>query len=224
MVLASFLPQPANGAEMKDPEPENGDLPYDTPQKKAGMIKADRTRKLIVEAAIRRFSQMHYNKVSVSLIVKDIGIAIGTFYLYFENKEDLFREVTVTVVARQAEAIDSHMAGIVDPIERLKTATRAILEFACQNPDLGRMLVRAAIDHPHLRVRFQEKLRADLELGAANGAFDVVVDGLLVNLVTVANAVALDTLLNHPDDTQLIDRHIEYLMRLLGVAEGPDRS
>lgn len=48
-------------------------------------------RESILCAAREEFAKFHFEAVSVSRIVKGAGISQGSFYTYFENKEDLWR-------------------------------------------------------------------------------------------------------------------------------------
>lgn len=45
----------------------------------------------LLEAATREFSRRPYNEASINQIIKDAGIPRGSFYMYFQDKEDLFR-------------------------------------------------------------------------------------------------------------------------------------
>jgi AcrR family transcriptional regulator len=53
----------------------------------------DNKRQEIVKSAIKVFSQKGYHQTKVQDITKSIGISTGTFYIYFNNKRDLFVEV-----------------------------------------------------------------------------------------------------------------------------------
>ena len=44
-------------------------------------------RRQLLEVARRRFLEVGYAQTSVSAIVKEAGVAQGTFYLYFPSKE-----------------------------------------------------------------------------------------------------------------------------------------
>ncbi len=44
----------------------------------------------IVDAAVREFARHGYKKASINTIVRDAGIAKGSLYQYFHNKEELF--------------------------------------------------------------------------------------------------------------------------------------
>ena len=51
----------------------------------------------IIKAAIEEFSLKGYHRTKVSDITKMVGISTGTFYIYFENKRELFIEVVEDV-------------------------------------------------------------------------------------------------------------------------------
>ncbi len=51
----------------------------------------------IIKAAIEAFSLKGYHRTKVSDITKKVGISTGTFYIYFENKRELFIEVVEEV-------------------------------------------------------------------------------------------------------------------------------
>lgn len=45
----------------------------------------------LLEAASREFSSRPFNEASINQIIKEAGIPRGSFYMYFQDKEDLFR-------------------------------------------------------------------------------------------------------------------------------------
>jgi AcrR family transcriptional regulator len=55
-------------------------------------------KQIIIKAAITIFSQKGYHRTKIQDISKAAGISTGTFYLYFENKRELFTEVADEVI------------------------------------------------------------------------------------------------------------------------------
>lgn len=53
-------------------------------------LPADKQTRLM-DAASREFSARPYNEVSINKIIQDAGIPRGSFYMYFQDKEELFR-------------------------------------------------------------------------------------------------------------------------------------
>ncbi|MEF3255842.1 MAG: TetR/AcrR family transcriptional regulator [Deferribacterales bacterium] len=50
-------------------------------------------KNLLIDSAVEVFSEKGYWNTKISDIVKKADVAQGTFYLYFKNKEDLFKEM-----------------------------------------------------------------------------------------------------------------------------------
>ena len=51
------------------------------------------TRQRLIEAAERVFAQVGYHDASIVKITEAAGVAMGTFYLYFRGKKEIFDEL-----------------------------------------------------------------------------------------------------------------------------------
>ncbi len=51
---------------------------------------SEEKRQKIIGAAIDEFAKLHYSSVTINGIVQAAGIPKGSFYQYFENKDDLY--------------------------------------------------------------------------------------------------------------------------------------
>lgn len=65
---------------------------------KAESSKGESSRRRILIEAFRLFATMPYERVSFSVLEKEIGISRGSMIYYFKNKEGLFREMLNTLV------------------------------------------------------------------------------------------------------------------------------
>jgi len=82
----------------------------------------------ILDAALKVFDERGLAGARLDDIARRAGVSKGTIYLYFPNKEELFREVVRAVVVdrvRQAAA----NAGSDDPVDELKRYLRAHWDF-----------------------------------------------------------------------------------------------
>ena len=70
------------------------------------------TRAKLLEAAVPALAEKGYHATRVDDIVRQAGVSHGTFYLYFANKEDLFRTLAERC-ADDADALASSL-GVVD--------------------------------------------------------------------------------------------------------------
>jgi AcrR family transcriptional regulator len=81
----------------------------------------DDKRQRILEAARKRFRYYGFRKTTMQEIARDAGVAVGTLYLYFKDKDDLLvagTEEYVTRHRRQAEAILASDASAADKLRR----------------------------------------------------------------------------------------------------------
>ncbi|AMM53950.1 TetR/AcrR family transcriptional regulator [Pyrococcus kukulkanii] len=60
------------------------------------------TREKLLHSAKKLFARKGFDRVTVDEIVRDAGVAKGTFYLYFKRKEDIIREVAIMAMPFQA--------------------------------------------------------------------------------------------------------------------------
>jgi TetR/AcrR family transcriptional regulator, fatty acid metabolism regulator protein len=94
--------------------------------------KIDRSarRSEIAAAASRAFAQRGVAKTSVSDIVKAAGVAQGTFYLYFDNKDDVVlavvNDMAERMIAGIAVAVDAAGPTAVDKFLALRDVLTAI--------------------------------------------------------------------------------------------------
>jgi AcrR family transcriptional regulator len=82
----------------------------------------------ILDAALEVFGERGLAGARLDDIARRAGVSKGTIYLYFPNKEELFREVVRAIVVdrlRQAAA----RAGEGDPVDELKRYLRAHWDF-----------------------------------------------------------------------------------------------
>jgi AcrR family transcriptional regulator len=81
----------------------------------------DDKRQRILEAARKRFRYYGVRKTTMQEIARDAGVAVGTLYLYFKDKDDLLvagTEEYVTRHRRHAEAILASDAPAADKLRR----------------------------------------------------------------------------------------------------------
>src|SRR6476646_4957040 len=75
--------------------------------------------KQILDAALAVFAERGLASARLDDIAKRAGLSKGTIYLYFPNKEELFREVVRTTVIAAIEQAEAQLATITDPRQAL---------------------------------------------------------------------------------------------------------
>lgn len=108
---------------------------------------------LIIEHAKRLFREKGYTAVSISDIVKAVGITKPTLYYYFEDKEYLFATVLVKMLERGESFITTHVDISAPLKETLLGLADGYLEFS---PTSLVTMIRDA--HQHLSERTSRKV------------------------------------------------------------------
>ena len=83
----------------------------------------------LLDSAARLFADRGYSATRVSDICAGAGVAKGLFYWYFDSKESLFGELARTMRQQLRRAQAAAMAGIDDPVDRLRLGTEASVRF-----------------------------------------------------------------------------------------------
>ncbi len=99
------------------------------------------TRRRLLEAAIALFAESGLHGVTSAQIARRAGVATGTFYLHFADKEALFHEIAFAALAelraRQERASVGQTPG---SREYARVRTEEFLTFAAEKRELIRMV------------------------------------------------------------------------------------
>lgn len=99
---------------------------------------AEQRRKDLVDAARRTFGEKGFKATTVSEIVREAGVAQGTFYLYFDSKEEVLEAVGESVAGAILDVI---RARVDDPTLSAPEKIRAIFDLPWDVPGVDERLV-----------------------------------------------------------------------------------
>lgn len=100
-------------------------------------------REQVLRHAKRIFARKGYHRTNVADIIARARIARGTFYLYFQNKRDLFEELLEQVLGEMRHRIQRLRVGPgePEPVEQLRTNLRRVLSFVLAERELTDILL-----------------------------------------------------------------------------------
>ncbi|MFD5177549.1 TetR/AcrR family transcriptional regulator [Nocardia sp. NPDC058379] len=110
------------------------------------------TRRDILDAAYECFAERGYHGTSIAHIVKKVGIAQGTFYLYFQTKRDIIDKVLDDLVDRLTVALAAippeGSATLADYRAQAEQLTDTLTRVLTEDPRATRLLLlqAAAVD------------------------------------------------------------------------------
>jgi AcrR family transcriptional regulator len=96
--------------------------------------RSERTRAALLRSARAVFTDAGFHDARITDIVEGANTAHGTFYTYFDSKEDIFLAVLREVL--QSYVVDARPATSSVPIDRIDRASRRFLEFYAANARL----------------------------------------------------------------------------------------
>ena len=105
------------------------------------MSKKVKRRESIIQAAIDVFSKKDFKTASISEIAQKAGIADGTIYQYFRNKEDLFFSIPIEKTNEFRSQLELHLEGISGAFNKIRKFVWYFLYFFKTNPEYGRILM-----------------------------------------------------------------------------------
>lgn len=103
----------------------------------AGTTKAERTRQLLLDAALRIIGRKGYSSATVDEIVKEAGVSKGVAYYHFKSKADIATDILNRELGamadgfrHRAESAESASAALNEMLELFTTELYENREFA----------------------------------------------------------------------------------------------
>jgi TetR/AcrR family fatty acid metabolism transcriptional regulator len=91
----------------------------------------------ILRAAAKVFAQSGYFNAKVSDVARTAGVADGTVYLYFKNKEELLTSIFGWAMVEFITRARAELAEVAEPREKLRRFARLHFSLLEQEPDLA---------------------------------------------------------------------------------------
>jgi AcrR family transcriptional regulator len=124
--------------------------------------KNELTRKNLFEAAVKVVGQIGYRDASVTDITTRAHIAQGTFYNYFDSKQDILDQLLPELGQNLLEFLGKQV-GDATFLEREEKSIRAYFQFIKSKPEFYRILVEAQVYSPQSFITHAENLIRNYE-------------------------------------------------------------
>ncbi|MBN1203972.1 MAG: TetR/AcrR family transcriptional regulator [Myxococcaceae bacterium] len=105
--------------------------------------RGQKTRQKLLRAAEVIFGEKGYERASIADITRKSGVALGTFYVYFPDKQSIFVEVVDELGERLRRLIAESVTGLTHRLDVEREGLRAFFEFAREHPNLYRVVRQA---------------------------------------------------------------------------------
>src|SRR5437868_995167 len=110
--------------------------------------RGERTLRKILDAAREEFGERGFSDSSIVGITQRAGVALGTFYTYFESKEALFQALVRDMSAQVRDNVGPALVGATDGLDGERRALAAFLDFVRDHRDIYRIIDESEFVEP----------------------------------------------------------------------------
>ena len=132
-----------------------------------------RTLRRLLDAAALEFGEKGFHDGSIAGITGRAGVALGSFYTYFESKDAIFRALVQDLSRRVGEEARRAQSGPLDALATERAALEAFLRFTREHKEIYRIIDEAEfVDAASFRLHYETTARRILDrlkAGASTG-------------------------------------------------------
>ena len=107
-----------------------------------------RTLRKLLDAAAEEFGEKGFHEASVSSITRRAGVALGSFYTYFDSKDALFRALVADMSEKVKTSARAALHDSMTALEIERAALAAFLHFATEHKEVYRIIDEAEFVDP----------------------------------------------------------------------------
>lgn len=143
----------------------------------AGKVpRTDRGRKTlraILDAAAIEFGERGFHETSISGITRRAGVALGSFYTYFDSKDAVFRALVRDMSDQVRDHVSPHIRAAPDQIAAERAGLRSFIDFVRGHKEIYRIIDEAEfVDPDSFRAHYAttaDRITQRLAAAAARG-------------------------------------------------------
>jgi AcrR family transcriptional regulator len=102
----------------------------------------------IMRAALEEFGERGYSEASIVGITGRAKVALGTFYTYFDSKEEVFQALVRDMSDQVRDQVAPALKEAKDGLDAERLALAAFLRFAAENKQVYRIIDEAEFVDP----------------------------------------------------------------------------
>ncbi|WP_310426165.1 helix-turn-helix domain-containing protein [Chamaesiphon sp. VAR_48_metabat_135_sub] len=189
-----------------------------------GLEKRERTRAILIDAAYRVFARKEADAVTIDEIIAEAAVARGTFYNYFQTREEVLTAVAAALSDEMNHGIWAQSEVITDPAERMAIAIRQFLHQARRDSTWGWVIVRSGLVAAPLSETIKTGVTTDLEAGIRLERFQVETQQAAIDLILGTGLMAMRTILGGHSEPDYPEQIAKLILKTLGVDDGEAHS
>jgi len=132
-----------------------------------------KTLRAILDAAAVEFGERGFHATSISDITRRAGVALGSFYTYFDSKDAVFRALVRDMSDQVRDQVAPALRAARDQIDAERAGLERFLEFVLDHKEIYRIIDEAEfVDAESFRAHYQttaDRIAQRLRAGAERG-------------------------------------------------------
>ena len=132
-----------------------------------------KTLRAILDAAAVEFGEKGFHDSSISGITTRAGVALGSFYTYFDSKDAVFRALVNDMSSQLRDHVTPLVQAAPDAIAAERIGLEAFLDFVRAHKEIYRIIDESEfVDYDSYRRHYTttvERIHQRLKAGAARG-------------------------------------------------------
>ncbi|MCT2397927.1 TetR/AcrR family transcriptional regulator [Novosphingobium mangrovi (ex Huang et al. 2023)] len=121
---------------MTTPDPSESRPSSKVPRTERGR----RTLRKLLDAAAIEFGERGFHEASITGITRRAGTALGSFYTYFDSKDEIFRALVDDLSGKVREAAKNTLQSDLPALDVEKAALTGFLQFAREHKEIYRII------------------------------------------------------------------------------------
>lgn len=132
-----------------------------------------KTLRAILDAAAIEFGERGFHDTSISGITRRAGVALGSFYTYFDSKDAVFRALVRDMSDQVRDYVTPHIRAAPDQIAAERAGLRSFIDFVRGHKEIYRIIDEAEfVDPASFRAHYAttaDRIAQRLAAAAARG-------------------------------------------------------
>lgn len=132
-----------------------------------------KTLRALLDAAAVEFGDKGFHDGSIAGITRRAGVALGTFYTYFDSKDAIFRALVRDMSTKVRDHVTPRLKAATGALDAERIGLASFLEFVRGHQEIYRIIDESEfVDYAGYRHHYSstvERIRLRLEAAAARG-------------------------------------------------------
>ncbi len=132
-----------------------------------------RTLRALLDAAALEFGERGFHEASISAITRRAGVALGSFYTYFDSKDAVFRALVTDLSAQVRDHVGPAVRAAGDGIAAERAGLAQFIGFVREHKEIYRIIDEAEfVDAESFRSHYAstaERIEQRLKAAAVKG-------------------------------------------------------